>query len=540
MSAVPGPLPKGWVNVAIEDLFEVLDDGRTMHQGWSPQCEKEASPCESVWGVLKTTAIQPGLFLPEHNKRLPKALAPLPQIEVRVGDILMTCAGPRSRCGIACLVRSTRKNLMISGKMYRFRVPDKLVEPRYLEAFLQTAMARDAIDRMKTGGSDSGLNLTHDRFRQLEVPVAPLNEQRRIVETYEELTTELDAGVAALEQVREKLKLYRAAVLNAAVEGTLTAEWRRLHPQTEPASELLRRILAKRRQRWEEEQLRKFKEKGREPPKNWKARYKEPVTPDTTDMPPLPDGWCWTTADQLSDAVRAITYGVIKLGPETEHGVLTLRSSNVRHLKLDLDYVKGISRGIAENFSRTFLTGGEVLITIRGTLGGVAVAPAFCAGYNVSREVAVVAPIEPATARAIAIFVGSPASQNWLTQNSRGITYQGINIEVLKEMPLPLAPIAELLVIAEAVEDQLSTIDHLESDLTAKLSNARTLRQSILRRAFSGNLVPQDPNDEPASELLKRIAVEREQHAREAITAKRLNGHKLRRTSTSAGEAERA
>ena len=94
------------------------------------------------WGVLKTTAIQPGTFMPEHNKRLPAHLTPRPQIEVNPGDILLTCAGPRSRCGIACLVRSTRKKLMMSGKMYRFRVPEEHFDARFLEAFLQTSRNR--------------------------------------------------------------------------------------------------------------------------------------------------------------------------------------------------------------------------------------------------------------------------------------------------------------------------------------------------------------------------------------------------------------
>ena len=132
-------------------------------------------------------------------------------------------------------------------------------------------------------------------LRPLPVPVAPLNEQRRIVDALDELFSDLDAGVAALERVQAKLKHYRAAVLKAAVEGALTAEWRAQHPATEPASALLTRILAERRRRWEETQLQKFKEAGKEPPKNWKAKYKEPVAPDMTSLPLLPNGWCWVS-----------------------------------------------------------------------------------------------------------------------------------------------------------------------------------------------------------------------------------------------------
>ena len=147
MSAVSKSLPITWNLVPIEQLFAPLEDGRIMHQGWSPQCEKLPSSSETEWGALKTTSIQAGEFQPEHNKLLPKKLDPRPLLEVKEGDILLTCAGPRVRCGVSCLVRYTRKRLMISGKMYRFRAEPSVAESRYLEAFLQTELAGQAIDR---------------------------------------------------------------------------------------------------------------------------------------------------------------------------------------------------------------------------------------------------------------------------------------------------------------------------------------------------------------------------------------------------------
>src|SRR5262249_35145312 len=106
-----------------------------------------------------------------------------------------------------------------------------------------------------------------------------------------------------------------------------------------------------------------------------------------------------------------------------------------------------------------------------------------------------------------------------------------IHLEDLREDCIPLAPMVEQEVIVEMVEDQLSVIDHLEGDLEVKLDNAQGLRKAILRHAFTGKLVPQDPSDEPASELLKRIAAEREQRTREAAAAKRLKGRKPRNAS---------
>ena len=132
-------VPLGWVAATIDDIFAPLEDGRTLHQGWSPQCEDAPSGSEVDWGVLKTTAIQAGVFLQEHNKQLPAHLSPRPLIKVHAGDILITCAGPRSRCGIACLIRHTRRHLMMSGKMYRFRVPEEHIDRRF--SVIQAAQA---------------------------------------------------------------------------------------------------------------------------------------------------------------------------------------------------------------------------------------------------------------------------------------------------------------------------------------------------------------------------------------------------------------
>jgi len=121
----------------------------------------------------------------------------------------------------------------------------------------------------------------------------PLPEQRRIVAKIEELFSDLDAGVAALERVRANLKRYRAAVLRAAVEGRLTEEWRTRNPATEPAAKLLERILAERRAKWEQDQLRKFKEGGKTPPKGWKEKYEEPAPMRDRPSIELPGDWCW-------------------------------------------------------------------------------------------------------------------------------------------------------------------------------------------------------------------------------------------------------
>jgi type I restriction enzyme S subunit len=381
-----------------------------------------------------------------------------------------------------------------------------------------------------------------DQIKVFGLSLPPRSEQERIADALDELLSDLDAGVAALERVRDKLKLYRAAVLKAAVEGALTAEWRKEHPQTEPAAELLKRILAERRRRWEEEQLRKFKEKGREPPKNWKAKYKEPVAPDTTGLPPLPEGWCWASFDQIGE-----TQGGLQKSPNrkpTRHHYPYLRVANVHRGSLDLNNLHRFEL-TEEELSRLRLQTGDLLI-VEGN--GSRTEIGRCALWNGEVEDCVhqnhiirVRPLSGVVPTYANTFMNSPTGQlaiQYVASSTSGL--YTLSVVKIERLPIALPSTAEQEAIVEAVEDQLSVIDHLESDLDAKLTSAQSLRQSILRDAFNGKLVPQDPNDEPASELLKRIAAEREQRAREAAAAKRLNGHKPHRAAKARGKIARA
>jgi type I restriction enzyme S subunit len=212
-------IPKSWSVVPIVDVLAPNQNGKPFQQGWSPQCESHPAP-DDDWGVLKTTAIQPGLFWDHANKQLPKGMEPRPHIEVKAGDLLMTCAGPRSRCGVVCLVERTRSKLMMSGKMYRFRTKSHVMDARFLTYFIQSRDAQLAIDRMKTGISDSGLNLTHDRFSELAVPLAPLAEQKRVVSKIDELFSQLEFSVESIKISKNKLKLYKDSLLEKRLFST--------------------------------------------------------------------------------------------------------------------------------------------------------------------------------------------------------------------------------------------------------------------------------------------------------------------------------
>lgn len=437
------------------------------------------------------------------------------------GDVIMAKITPCMENGKTTVIPDVPGHVCFGSTEFHVARAEAGISPRWLAAFLVQHDVRRAAQRAMTGGVGQ-MRVPQSFLETLRLPIAPTAEQSRIADELEELFSDLDAGVAALERVQAKLKHYRASVLKAAVEGALTADWRAKHPKTEPATDFLARILAERRRRWEEDQLAKFKKAGKEPPKNWKAKYQEPAPPDTTDLPALPDGWCWATLGQISTLITSGSRGWADY--YSQEGPLFVRSQDIRTDRLLLADVAHVTPPRSSEGVRTRLACGDLLVTITGANVAKAafVADEIGEAY-VSQHVGLVRLIDSGTGTFTHMYVIAPsAGRRRLLLAAYGAGKPGLNLDNLRELPLPFPPLREMTAIAEAVEDQLSVIDHLESDITAKLKEAQSLRQSILRHAFAGKLVPQNPKDEPAAELLKRIAAECEERARQEQSTRRV------------------
>ena len=359
--------------------------------------------------------------------------------------------------------------------------------------------------------NSAGVNLPRvsaQRLGKYRFGLAPLPEQRRIVARIESLFAKLDEGVAALKRAEANLERYPASVLKAAVEGRLTEQWRRANPPEETGKELLARILAERRKRWETEQLAKFTAKGRKPPKNWKAKYKEPVAPDTVKLPELPEGWWWATVDQVTAGNRTSAYGVLKPGREVPGGIPLVRVGNIQNGVVS-GQLKRIAPKIANRYHRTRLRGGELLMTLVGAIGRTAVVPSDLSGANTARAVGVVPISSMLDARWTELWFRSPLQRLQMIGKAHEVARKTLNLEDVRSATLALPPSCEQRTILRAVEEieggLTPTVEHMKDSLSC----SETLRQSILKRAFEGGLVPQDPADEPASVLLERIRAER-------------------------------
>ena len=358
------------------------------------------------------------------------------------------------------------------------------------------------------------LKLNQSMMRKIPVPLPPLPEQHRIVAKIEELFTKLDAGINELHKAQSQLKRYRQSVLKAAFEGKLTEAWRAEHQdEIEPASVLLERILKKRREKWETEQLEQIQAKEKMPKDDkWKAKYKEPVAPDMSELPKLPKGWAWATVEQL---LTKIQYGSSKKTGDDSNGVPVLRMGNIVDGKIVLNNLKYLPKEHNE-FPELLLNKGDLLFNrtnSRELVGTTAVytgIPNPCSFASYLIRVRFHPRID---SMIVAYYINSVYGKDWiLSVVSQQAGQANVNGTKLKLLAVPMPPEKEQQILVEEVERHLSVADEVEKTVTAELKRAEQLRQSILKQAFSGKLVPQDPNDEPASVLLERIKAKKSEH----------------------------
>jgi type I restriction enzyme, S subunit len=413
-----------------------------------------------------------------------------------------------------------------------------------------------------SGTTVSGIRL--ETLHALKLDLPPSEEQNRIVDKLEELLSDLDAGVNELKAAQKKLGQYRQSLLKAAVEGELTAEWRakrklathptsssspsrrgptptikaksldsRLHgndipfvgptevgttlyqsvatavaPTTmndETGAQLLQRILKERRTRWETKQLAKYKAQNKTPPTGWKEKYPEPVKPDTSELPTLPQGWVWTTLSQIGWLDRGRSKHRPRNAPHLYGGPYPfVQTGDIRHADTFITSVESSysEAGLAQ--SRLWPTG-TICITIAANIGKTAILgieacfPDSVVGFLPATE--------DVSSRFVEYFLRT--AQQKLEDEAPATAQKNINLEILEKVCVPLPPIDEQQRIVEILVESFFSIGNQENSITIGLKQSAAQRKNILKAAFSGQLVPQNPNDEPASVLLERIRTER-------------------------------
>jgi type I restriction enzyme S subunit len=392
-------------------------------------------------------------------------------------------------------------------------VPDERVISKKL-LFYWLKQAIQQLQKTEHLHGSTMMHINRGPFMAHKVPLPPAEEQLRIVSKLEEILPEVDAGLAELKAAQKKLTQYRQSLLKSAVEGVLTAEWRAKNSPAESGAQLLDRILQERRTHWENKQLAKFAEQGKNPPKDWKDRYPEPGRPDAADLPALPEGWVWASIDQLTVEQK---YGSSSKTNDNPTGIPVLRMGNIQDGGLNFSNLKYLPADHDE-FPVLHLQDGDLLFNRTNSpelVGKTAVyrsqiSPCSFASYLIGVRFSSAYIPEIAAA-----FINSAYGRSWIKSVVvQQVGQANVNGSKLSALAVPVPPFEEQQEIISVLSGQASeTVEQLKGvDIALKQSNAQ--RQNILRAAFSGQLVSQNPSDEPASVLLERIRAERAEHAK--------------------------
>ncbi|MDM8522190.1 restriction endonuclease subunit S [Desulfococcaceae bacterium HSG8] len=346
-------------------------------------------------------------------------------------------------------------------------------------------------------------------IKELNVPLPPIPEQKRIAAKLDSLLAKVDACKARLDKVSEIIKRFRQSVLAAATSGKLTEDWREENPNVDDVNEILRKTQIYRERKYNEA-ITKAKSQGNKKPRPFKVNHNEIPT---EELAYIPETWKKERLVNISHIQGGVTKGRKLKGRDTVY-LPYLRVANVQDGFLCLDEIKEIEL-LVEDEDKYRLKFGDILFTEGGDRDKLGRGTVWrdevknCIHQNhIFRARLYCSDILP---EYISIATKSDAARKYFFDNaSQTVNLASINMTTLGDVPVALPPKQEQVEIVRRVEALFSIADQLQEKLNAAKSRVDKLTASILAKAFRGELVPHDPNDEPAELLLQRIRAEQE------------------------------
>jgi type I restriction enzyme S subunit len=481
------PLPRGWTKATLSDIVEI-----------NPRHPRELN--DSLPVSFATMAA-----LSESRAEFQfRAERPLGEVRkgfthFAEGDVLFAKITPCMENGKAAVAVGLRNGVGCGTTELHVLRPLGNVDPHYLYHFVHQQSFRRAAEANFTGSA--GQARVPTRFmEETGIPLAPLNEQSRIAAKLELLLDKVDACQKRFAKIPILLKRFRQAVLAAACSGRLTADWREHKVTNDSGVELLADIARRRKEIWQLQRAAKGLSTKL-------TDYREPVPPTNEFELEFPDSWDVASIDKLTIAITSGSRDWTKYYCDDGPGTFVM-AQNVRPMKFDRTYRLAVDPP-QENQDRTRseVKEDDILVTIVGAnTGDVCRVPLKLLEHYVCQSVALMRPVVPETSPFIEIFLnsvghGQQQYRKWIYGEGR----PHLSFDQLRMTAIAVPPLAEQQEIVRRVEELCALADQIEARYAKAKQYVDSLKQSILAKAFRGELVPQDPNDEPATVLIERI-----------------------------------
>lgn len=495
-------IPRNWVNVAVSDIGETVT-GNTPPKNDANNygdCIPFVKPPELTHCVINTAANNLSEIGKEKSRVLPAY------------SVLVSCIGNLGKTAI--------NNVPVAfNQQINAIVPSSGIETRFVFYQAQSLIFRKQLEEFSSATTIAIIN--KGNFQKIRFLLPPSNEQKRIVTKIEELFSELDKGVESLKSARTQLKIYRQSVLKHAFEGKLTAEWRKDNKdKLETADELLERIQKEREARhqqqleeWEASIItwEKSGKEGKKPPKPRQPVLAGKSTITEELKKHCIDQWAWLSLSDISDISGGLTKNPKRNSLQKK--MKYLRVANVYADELLLDTITEIGVTEAE-FKKLELIAGDLLV-VEGNgsidqIGRLAVWTGEIDQIGHQNHLIRVRLVDGMLPRFFLLFLLSPLGRKFIVRQASSTSgLHTLSISKVSGLPIPVPNLCEQNTILTEVDSILSQIDKMETAIENEDKRSAALRQSILKKAFSGKLVAQDHNDEPASVLLERIKAEK-------------------------------
>ncbi|MGV6482996.1 restriction endonuclease subunit S [Stenotrophomonas indicatrix] len=400
---------------------------------------------------------------------------------VPAGSLLVAMYGSIGKLSISGIECATNQAIA-------FCIPEnEIVLTRYLFHVLTHARAQ-LIERGQGAGQQ---NISQTILRSFDVPLAPLAEQKRIVQKLDVVLAKVESIQNRMNSIPRLLEKFRHAVLKSAISGDMTTDYEQLFQSSD---ELLAQL--KRDHEVEGGHVR--------------GNAANPVD-DAHDLTQdeMPSHWRVAEMREICTPGRPITYGILKPGPELSNGVPYIRVADFPKNKLDMSTIRNTSSEIDFAYRRARLNEGDLVLSIRGSVGRVIKTPSELQNANITQDTARLSISNRVSADYVLIALKAESTQRRMRAATKGVAVRGINIGDVRALQIPLPPRAEQERIVQNSDRLFAIADQLDERVEAAKRRVGNLTQALLAKAFRGELVPQDPRDEPASLLMERVRSDR-------------------------------